>query len=221
METIELVVLDLAGTTVEDRGQVPKAFISALGEHGIPISAEDVRALRGASKRQAILRLVREHAPEAEDRLLAAVYDDFQSRLREAFATGVRSIPGSGETIEWLRTRGIKVALNTGFDRAITDLILEALAWQDTVDAVVCGDDVPAGRPAPYLIFRAMERTRARSVAGVVNVGDTVLDLEAGRNAGVAYNVGVLSGAHSRSELESYPHAYLLESVAELPNLLE
>jgi phosphoglycolate phosphatase-like HAD superfamily hydrolase len=87
------------------------------------------------------------------------------------------------------------------------------------VDAVVCGDDVTLGRPAPYLIFRAMEATSTSSVHRVATVGDTTLDLQAGYNAGVRWNIGVLSGAHDRQSLEGAPHTHILPSVAEL-NLL-
>jgi phosphonatase-like hydrolase len=112
------------------------------------------------------------------------------------------------------------VALNTGFDRQMTGLLLGALGWADgLVDAVVCGDDVTRGRPAPYLIFRAMETTGASSVHRVANVGDTTLDLQAGHNAGVRWNIGVLSGAHDRKTLESVPHTHLLPSVAEVTRL--
>ena len=83
----------------------------------------------------------------------------------------------------------------------------------------MCGDDVAEGRPAPYLIFRAMEATGVSSVHRVANVGDTILDLRAGHNAGVRWNVGVLTGAHQRQLLESVPHTHLLPSVAELPSL--
>jgi phosphonatase-like hydrolase len=112
------------------------------------------------------------------------------------------------------------VVLNTGFDREITRFLLEALGWTGgLVDAVVCGDDVTRGRPAPYLIFRAMERTGASSVHRVANVGDTTADLQAGHNAGVCWNIGVLSGAHDRQALESAPHTHLLPSVAEVTRL--
>ena len=87
------------------------------------------------------------------------------------------------------------------------------------VDAVVCGDDVRQGRPAPYLIFRAMEAAGATDVRHVMNVGDTELDLRAGWNAGVGWNVGVLSGAHPRERLQKAPHTHLIASVAALPEL--
>jgi phosphonatase-like hydrolase len=111
--------------------------------------------------------------------------------------------------------------LNTGFDRDTATLLLEALCWAEgTIDTVVCGDDVPRGRPAPYLIFRCMEAAGVDSVRRVMSVGDTVLDLRAGHNAGVRFNVGVLSGAHGRAELEAQPHTHIVASVADVPGLL-
>jgi phosphoglycolate phosphatase-like HAD superfamily hydrolase len=47
-------------------------------------------------------------------------------------------------------------------------------------------------------------------------VGDTVLDLQAAHNAGVAWNIGVVSGAHTRAQLEAAPHTHLLDSVADV-----
>jgi phosphonatase-like hydrolase len=131
-------------------------------------------------------------------------------------------VPGASDTFALLRGREVKVALNTGFDRDITELLVGALGWnQGVVDAVVCGDDVPRGRPAPYLIFRCMERTGASSVQRVAVVGDTMLDLQAGHNAGARWNIGVLSGAHSREQLERQPHTHLIESVARLQSVFE
>jgi phosphonatase-like hydrolase len=121
-----------------------------------------------------------------------------------------------------LHERRIQCALTSGFDRDIVQLILEALQWdRGVIDATVSGDEVSKGRPAPYMIFRAMEYCGVMSAQAVANVGDTVLDMEAGRNAGVALNIAVLSGAHSRDKLMQSPHTHILNSVADLPSMLE
>jgi phosphoglycolate phosphatase-like HAD superfamily hydrolase len=85
---------------------------------------------------------------------------------------------------------------------------------------MVSRDEVAAGRPAPYLIFRAIERCRCRSVHEAVNVGDTPLDLQSAANAGVALNVGVLTGMYRREHLVCEPQDALLASIADLPALL-
>lgn len=219
MQMPKLVVFDMAGTTVEDRGEVPAAFEAALAEHAIRVTPEQVNAVRGASKRQAILQLV-PAGPERQQRAERA-YTSFKEQLAQRFKAGVRAIDGAERTFAWLREKGARVALNTGFDRDITALLVSALHWdQGQVDAVVCGDDVSRGRPAPQLIFRCMEATSAASVHEVAAVGDTALDLLAGHNAGVRWNIGVLSGAHSRKQLEEQPHTRLIASVAELPAVL-
>jgi len=198
---------------------VAAAFTAALAERSIEVTAEQVKRVRGLSKRQALLHLI--PAGPEQARLAQEAYASFRAHLAQRYASeGVRAIPGAALAFRALRERGVRVALNTGFDREMTGVLLAALGWAEgIVDAVVCGDDVPQGRPAPYLIFRAIESTGARSVHRVANVGDTILDLQAGHNAGVRWNIGVLSGAHDRQSLESVPHTHLLLSVAELTHL--
>ncbi len=214
-----LVVFDLAGTTVVDGGQVPAAFSSALSEAGMAVSAEQIANLRGGSKREAILRMIPEGPNRAER--AASTFEIFKRHLARRYdSSGVQAVPGAREVFEWLRSKDIRVALNTGFDRDITSLLLERLGWREgVVDAVACGDDVPEGRPAPYLIFRAMEATGTHRLDDVANVGDTVSDLAAGDNASVRFNIGVLSGAHDRARLERAPHTHLLADVSELRQL--
>jgi phosphonatase-like hydrolase len=221
MDELALVIFDVAGTTVQDHGEVPAAFTATLAEHGIEITRERLKQVRGASKRQALRGFI-PPGPE-QDHVVEALYASFRAHLAQRYAVeGVHAIPGAEDAFRFLRGRGVRLALNTGFDRETTNLLLGALGWADGwVDAVVCGDDVSQGRPAPYLIFRAMEATGATSVHQVAVVGDTARDLQAGYNAGVRWNVGVLSGAHDRQTLERVPHTHLLSSVAELARLWE
>lgn len=214
-----LVVLDMAGTTVEDGGQVPAAFSAALAHHGIAVTDEQIAAVRGSSKREAIALVLADARDDG--RRAALVFDTFRACLAERYRhNGVRPVAGSRTCIDILRARNIRVVLNTGFDRDTTTLLVDALGWADgVVDGLVCGDDVPRGRPAPYLIFAAMARAGVDSVHEVANVGDTVLDLRAGHHAGVAWNVGVLSGAHDRDRLVREPHTVVLPSVADLAAL--
>ena len=219
MNKIQLVVCDLAGTTIRDSGQVTDAFTTALASHGLTVTPEQLNAIRGSSKRDAVRAFVPDgphHVRQVED-----VYTSFRRNLADRYRSrGVTAVPGVEDVFRWLRSHDVRVALNTGFDSDITELLLGALHWDlDTVDAVVCGDDVPEGRPAPHLIFRAMEACATNDAQQVANVGDTVLDLEAGHRAGVRWNIGVLSGAHGRRRLASAPHTHLLASIADLPDL--
>ena len=134
---------------------------------------------------------------------------------------GVRAIPGVEHTFGWLRERDIKIALTTGFYRKVTDIILCATGWRDDlIDASICSDDVPQGRPAPFMIFRAMEMTGVTDVRRVIKVGDAALDLLAGVNAGVRGVVGVLSGQQGIEQLGRVEHTHIMRSVVALPDLI-
>ncbi len=215
MDDVELVIFDMAGTTVKDAGEVTDAFTAALSGHGIRVTPEQLRSVRGSSKSEAVRRFI------PEESLAKTVYTSFREHLARLYRTkGVEAVEGAEAVFSWLRRRGVRVALNTGFDREITGLLLSALRWDEgVVDVVVCGDDVLRGRPAPDLILRAIAEAGATTPRRVVNVGDTALDLQAGHNARVRWNVGVLSGAHDCQLLEQEPHTHLLESVAALPTL--
>jgi phosphonatase-like hydrolase len=216
---LELVVFDLAGTTVKDDGQVPGAFVTALAERGIQVTSEQLKNVRGASKRQAVFDLIPAGAGRAVE--AEAAYASFKRHLARAYDAHLEPIDGAARMFTELRSRGVRIALTTGFDRDVTGALLAALGWDRHVaDAVVSGDEVARGRPAPYLIFHAMEATGTVEVRRVAAVGDTTLDLTAGYNAGVRWNVGVLSGAHDRASLQSAQHTHLIPSVAELSTVL-
>ena len=223
---IGLVVFDMAGTTIEDRGEVLRAFAGAMQKNQIPIDEDFIQERRGASKREVFRQCIEAQFgkadPENPPRVEKA-YDDFRSILEGLFATeGIRPIEGAEDTFRWLRKEGIKIALTTGFYRKVTDVILRTVGWNaGTIDASLCSDDVAMGRPAPYMIFRAMEATGIMSVRRVVNVGDTTLDLISAANAGVRGNVGVLSGSQKVDLLGRVQHTHIISSVAELPALLE
>ena len=116
----------------------------------------------------------------------------------------------------------MKVALTTGFSADVHGPLLHALGWNvpDTVDAIVCTDDVPAARPAPYMIFRAMERCGVLDVGRVLVAGDTPRDLAAGINAGAGAVVGVATGDLTLEALGRHRHTHLLASLATLPDLV-
>lgn len=219
MSRPRLAVLDLVGTTVVADDAVPRAFVAALEAEGVSLGADALADVRGATKRRALESLL----PPGPDQAMRVerAYGHFTALLREAYAPGrVSAVPGAEDVIARLLTAGVRVALNTGFDRALTAHLLAVLGWTSAVDTVICGDDVPQGRPAPYLIFRAMEQTGVVDVQTVANVGDTALDLAAGANAGVRWNIGVWSGAHDRARLARAPHSHLCRAIDDVPAIL-
>ncbi len=222
MDSIRLVVFDIAGTIVQDRGEVLRAFVEALARHGIRSTDDELKEWKGASKKEVIRHFVRRQDATADECAVASVYAYFRSGLERHYReNGVIPIAGAADTFAWLRERGIRIATTSGFYREVSELILESTGWRGMLAASISSSDVPAGRPAPYMIFRAMEAAGVTRVREVINVGDTPLDLQAGTNAGVREVVGVLTGLHGRERLQREPHTALLASVAALPRWME
>ena len=145
------------------------------------------------------------------------IYREFRDRLIKSSQSWL-PVPGATETIEWFKARKVKVALITGFDRAVLGGLLDRLGWNEGLaDSALCSEDVLHGRPAPDLILHSMELCEVRDALGVAVVGDTKADLLAAQNAKAGWSIGVLTGAHSSAELARCPHSAILESVADLP----
>lgn len=226
MPNLDLVIFDIAGTLIQDTGFVFTAFRAALQETGGTISAEQLQQWRGASKREVLQARLVPHADESVEALTARLQrseEAFRASLQASLAqSGVRLIAGVEETFTWLRAHKIRIALNTGFDRTVMETIMHAAGWNENViDAAVCSDNVAHGRPAPYMIFHAMEATGVYDVRRVMAIGDTVNDLLSGHNAGVRGVIGVLTGSHNREQLSQAPHTHTVGSVAALPELIE
>ena len=221
MGRIRLVIFDIAGTTIEDHGEVLSSFRAALEKNGISTTDAELAEWKGASKREVIRHFVeREHADNRQSKI-DKTYSDFHSLLEDHYRQGVHPIAGVEETFTWLREHAILIATTTGFYREVNDLILEKTGWRKWLRASISSSDVKQGRPAPLMIFRAMEEAGVSAALEVINVGDTPLDLQAGSNAGVAGVVGVLTGLHQHARLRREPHTHIIGSVAELPALLQ
>jgi phosphonatase-like hydrolase len=221
---IRLVIFDVAGTIIEDHGEVLDAFSQALKGNGIAFTEAELREWKGASKREVIHHFVKRQFGDdsRSPTKIDATYANFRSQLESHYRErGVSPIPGAQSTFAWLRERNIEIATTTGFYRELNDLILDQAGWHDMFRASISSSDVEQGRPAPDMILRAMEATSVTNPAQVINVGDTPLDLQAGTNAGVRGVIGVLTGAHGRERLMREPHTHILTSVADLPTLID
>jgi phosphonatase-like hydrolase len=223
---IQLVVFDMAGTTVRDDDAVNLCLREALAPMAAVTRAE-VNAVMGLPKPVAIRELLgtrRSGRRTVTPEMVAAIHDDFLARMLLFYRTGpgVEPMPHALEAFHQLKEAGVSIALDTGFSRPIVDAVLTRLGWEDglLLDATVASDEVPQGRPHPDLIFKAMELTGVADPKTVAKVGDTPSDLLEGAAAGCGLVVGVTCGTHTREELAPHPHTHLIGSLRELPSLV-
>jgi phosphonatase-like hydrolase len=225
MPKIKLVIFDIGGTIIEDNGEVVASFSAALERNGVAASESEIKELKGSSKRDVIRKFVERRWGKGdagnEDRIHRA-YTAFKTDLENRFSNGgVKPIRGAAATFAWLKERNVACATTTGFYRSLTERILDTAGWREMFAANICSDDVNVGRPSPYMIFQAMEASKVDDVRDVLNVGDTPLDIQAGKRAGVLGVVGVLTGVHKEARLLQESPSHLISSVADLPNLIQ
>ncbi|MER6761149.1 MULTISPECIES: phosphonatase-like hydrolase [Amycolatopsis] len=223
MVTTELVVLDMAGTTVADDGLVERAFTAAIAAAGV--SEEDeryagmldyVRETMGQSKITVFRALL------GDEDLAQRANAEFEGSYGRLVAAGeCKPIPGAEETIRGLREKGVRVALTTGFAPTTQRALLDALGWHDLADLALAPGDGVRGRPYPDLILAVALKLKVTDVRNIAVVGDTPTDVRTGLAAGAGIVAGVLTGAGNRGELEAAHATHVLDSVSALPAVLD
>ncbi|MGF1490996.1 MAG: HAD family hydrolase [Microcoleaceae cyanobacterium] len=228
---IQLVVFDMAGTTVKDENEVEKCFIEAATATGLKAEPEKVIAMMGWTKRLVFQTLWQDQL-DPDDPQLPTQIDRSYGQFKELLENHYRTQPvvpteDCLDLFDWLKSQNIKIGLNTGFYRGVTDIILNRLGWDQglnsdyvgTADSLIQVSVTPSeiynneGRPAPYMIQKAMYKLGVNNSQSVVVVGDTPSDLAAGINANCRLALAVTNGTHRREQLEQHPNHGLLETI--------
>ncbi len=207
MNKIEAVIFDWAGTTVDYGCFAPVyAFQEAFAEAGIDVTMDEVRGPMGMLKKDHIRTMLNmerirgvwkeTYGREPEEKDVDAIYARFEPKLFEILSRFTTPKPHVLETVEQLRSRGIKIGSTTGYTDEMMKVVTAGAREQGyEPDVFYSPDSVEhMGRPYPYMIFKNMQALKVTSVNAVVKVGDTVSDILEGVNAGVM-TVGVLEGS--------------------------
>ena len=218
---IQAVIFDWAGTTVDYGCFAPvQAFQEAFAHHGVPVTLEETRKPMGMLKRDHIRTMLRmeriaraweeTHGRPAGEEDVEAVYAQFEPKLFSILDRFSTPKPFAVETAAALREMGLKIGSTTGYTDQMMAVVTQGAARQGYApDAWFSPDSVQGlGRPYPYMIYANMAQFQIPSVADVVKVGDTVADIQEGKNAGIL-SLGVLEGSSvlglTQEEYEALP----------------
>jgi phosphonoacetaldehyde hydrolase len=255
MSRFSAIILDWAGTTVDFGSRAPtQVFLEIFSKSGVPITEAEARGPMGKAKREHIANVL--EMPRVRNAWLKAkgtlptdadvshLYESFLPLQKSVLANFSDVIPGVAKAIAWCRDQGMKIGSTTGYTRELMAVVAPIAASQGYCpEAIVCSDEVAAGRPAPWLNFRAAEALGVYPMDRVIIVDDTPLGIHAGRNAG-CITVGVTQTGNemglSQAELDMLEPSekekrtnlvgqkflqagahFLVQSVANLPALLQ
>jgi phosphonatase-like hydrolase len=224
-KSIELVVFDMAGTTVDEGNVVYKTVQKVINEEGFNVTLNDVlKHGAGKEKHQAISDVLKQCTDlKAVEKVAYKAFINFKIALEKAYnELDVKSFEGTESLFKDLRANKIKVVLNTGYDTVTANKLLHKLGWKVGViiDALVTADDVENGRPDGDMIVKAMQLTAVKDAQKVLKVGDSAIDIEEGKNANCGMTAGVLTGAQNREQIQEANPTYILENLNELRPIL-
>ncbi len=204
---IQMVVFDWAGTTVDYGSNAPtEVFDQIFKAEGIHFLRNEIHGPMGMEKKDHIRALLslktgseewgKNHGRCWTEEDVERLYEKFEETLFQVVAAYSAPIPGVVETVKKLRQQGIKIGSTTGYHSQMMKQVLPKAEQEGYVaDCVITPDITGMGRPAPFMLFECMKRLQVYPATRVVKVGDTVVDILEGKNAG-AWSIGILTGSN-------------------------
>jgi phosphoglycolate phosphatase len=195
---VPLVIFDLDGTVVDSRLDVANSTNEVLESCGAaPLPVDVIAGMVGEGARRLVQRAreasgLRVPLDEALDRF-RAVYDRRLLEHTRPYAGIVESVRAAGALA--------RLAILTNKPEAPTRRLLEAFGLLDSFEWVVGGDSGVPRKPNPAGTLHLMERAGA-AAAETLFVGDSMIDVETARRAGVAICVARYGFGHLRGELD-------------------
>jgi phosphonatase-like hydrolase len=220
--SVEMVAFDVAGTVLNDDGLVISAFKKAFEEtqpelwptHGAEWTQYAIDTM-GQSKIDVFTKLLGD-AEKAHQANIA-----FENSYVLEFAeVGAVPIAGAEDVFKYLRSKGIAIALTTGFSRSTLETLIIELGWKDLIDISVTPGEAGRGRPHPDMLQKAATAAGITNPKNVIVLGDTASDMQAAIAFGAGQVIGVLTGAHDEQRLHDAGATSVVNSVADLTSLI-
>ncbi|NRB50038.1 MAG: HAD-IA family hydrolase [Saprospiraceae bacterium] len=222
---VKLVIFDMAGTSINEDNLVYKTIQRMMTLHGVAVSLDTVLELgAGKEKRTAIADIaeVVVGSKGVSSDWVDNVHQAFKEALDQAYETEHMEVfPSVHKVVKKLRTEGIKVGFNTGYSRPVAERILARCGVKvgEDIDALATADDAANGRPAPDMIDFICHQLDIPAKHSV-KIGDSAIDIEEGRSAGVKLAIGVTTGAQTRELIAKAEPDHILDDMLELLPIL-
>ena len=213
--TLQAVIFDFDYTLADSSLGAVDCINFALKEMGLNgVSAEAACRTIGLSLSETFLTLGEHHDSVRCDEF----HRLFVQRADEVMVSRTVLYEPVPLAIEELRELGFRLGIvSTKYRRRIVE-VLKREGLLHLFEIVIGGDDVKQHKPHPQGLFEAIERLEY-SPSSVVYVGDSLVDAELAKRAGVPLIV-VLSGVTPREDFDNYEPLAVLESIRELPQFL-
>lgn len=255
LRRIRGVIFDWAGTTVDYGCMGPVAVLTELFKsQGLNLTLEEARKDMGLLKMDHIRKIIfsdsikaqflAKYGVEPTEADVKKIYKNFEPEMLKTIPQYAELIPGVVNVTHFLRKNQIKIGSTTGYTKEMMD-ILAPIAMKNGYkpDSWVASNEVSKGRPYPWMIFKNAERLNISSMPELIKIGDTIVDVQEGRNAGT-WSIGLLEGSSliglgpdevpkisvaefntlknkARKEYMSAGADFVIDSLHDLPEIIE
>jgi len=210
---MRLIAFDLDGTLIDSRRDLAESTNEMLGTYGAPaLPIDDVARMVGEGARVLVERALAASGldPQTPDAL-----DRFREIYDRRLLIHTRPYDGIAEVVENL-SRSSTLAVLTNKPEAPSRRLLDAFGLAATFGTVIGGDSGPPRKPDPSGLQLLMSKYGA-GAAETWLVGDSMIDVETARRAGVRICVALYGFGHLRGELRLRPDEITVSSAAEIP----
>ncbi len=213
-------VFDIDGTLVTFKFDVQgtrRALLGELASRGLDTTGlgltTPTQQILDSARKQVDLGAADADFKELRGRLYS-ILDAFE--MQSAPTTSV--FPGTRETLDYLVSKGVRIAVLTNSGRKAAAEVLRRSGLLDCFEFVMTRDDVATMKPRPEGLKKAVS-TLGLQPEAVYYVGDSLYDVAAAKLAGLKV-VAVATGNYSQERLRAEGADYVISSVSDLPRLL-
>lgn len=181
-----LVIFDLDGTLVDTSPDLMASLNHAIAPEGLaPVTYADLTHLVGQGVHAMISRAYAMRERELTEETRARLFDRFMEFYLATMPGESRPYPGVTEALDRLEGAGMKLAVCTNKIERLTFPLLEKLGLKDRFATITGGDTFAVRKPDAGHILGTIEKAGGTPALSVM-VGDSVNDIAAAKNAGIA-----------------------------------
>ncbi|WP_269585992.1 phosphoglycolate phosphatase [Roseibium sp. Sym1] len=210
-----ILIFDLDGTLIDSAPDLHAAASRMLAAEGLPeLPPETIRSFIGNGIPVLVDRIIAATAlnPDDRDRLVAGFLADYQAHATDLTVP----YPNVRDSLSTLKQSGHRLAVCTNKPEAPAQAILQDLGLAHFFDDLVGGDSLSSRKPDP----EGLNVLRDRLGDGpVVYVGDSEVDAETARKAGVPF--ALFTEGYRKRQVSELPHTVSFQDFRDLPDLLE
>ena len=219
--TVQAVMFDLDGTLIDSIPSYFRVMAWMMETLGLPPAPRSRIADFMIQGLPAFENMIPQEMHDQKEELIKKFLSLGRQKLRSTFQKEVELIPGVEQLFSEITLRKIPIGVVSSTHRAYMDLKLTPLARKGlkaSLASVIATEDAPKKKPAPDPLL-ACARKLSVQPSRCIFIGDCHVDIQAGRKAGMM-TIGVLTGLHDRETLEKENPTMILDSVADLTQLV-